>query len=186
MKRILLTFAACAAALAGPAAAAAPAMAAPAATTQSGPIRLAQMPPDLPPADYGRGVTITSAGKVVLSTHNNANFTMVDVCMDGDPCATEPGFFTFYFKHGMKYLHADATHAWMGPKPQLFGAYGGSGFGYGRYFLRADKATNAPLASHVGLTARWRKLVTAWADPQSPQEGHRVNPTQVWTMAPRP
>jgi hypothetical protein len=77
---------------------------------------------------------------------------------------------------GTKYLHADATHAWMGPKPQLFGAYGGSGFGYGRYFLRAGKATNAPLASHVGLTARWRKLVTAWADPQSPSRGTRSTP----------
>jgi hypothetical protein len=145
MKRILLTAAACAAALLGTAAMAAPAMAAPAARTApaaaSSPVTISlQAGCTLPVADYGRGIALggwaNGYRQITLSTRNKVTLRWTYIQNDHGP-------FTFYLKYGTHYVRVNKTHAWLGTSRQVFAVYDGYG----------DACGDGPEFIHLGVTA---------------------------------
>jgi hypothetical protein len=172
MKRILLTAAASAAALLGSAAAAAPALAA---TPQPVSVHLATDCPSTKPADFGRGVrlgpTVSGVPQITLSTKSQLvmNWNVIK-----DPTQTG-SYETFTLSHGKRYLRVNATHAWLGTKPQVFSVTDGYG----------DGGCGGPRPIHIGLptpgrnvwTARGKVLISA---PESSSPDRNLAQTWNW------
>jgi hypothetical protein len=123
--------------------------------------------------DLGRGIAVRNGTTVLLSTRNIAAFVMSHKT-DG-PNA----FITFYLRDGTKYLNVWRTGAKLSATKQLFGSYGGPGFGggAGRYVLEAS-APGVPNPHQLGLTANGKSLHVAFADPAA--DSTTVDANQVW------
>src|SRR5262245_52825718 len=102
--------------------------------------------PPGPPADFGRGIRITSTGAVQLRTTNLAWFRFTHRT-DAVGGGTD-SLITFRIKHGTKFLRVNRTGAYLGNTPMLFGIYPGPGWNGPRPIYRASSDAGPPLASH--------------------------------------
>jgi hypothetical protein len=82
--------------------------------------------PQLPAADFGRGISLVPGHphQVLLSTRNNIKLTMHEVQVD-PPGANGVG--TFYLTYKSRYLRVSATHAWLGTAKQMYASMLGYG-----------------------------------------------------------